>query len=354
MFLSWCAGPVRYVFWNSQTRKKERRSQGRRFPRLLFVEPLEDRTLLSSFRWTGASGSNWTDAGNWSLLSGSGTFPNAADDIARFTGTYGTAQLAVVNQAITVGEIDFGTASNITISGSNVLTFQSVSANTVLDVGASTTNSGLDLITAPTVRQSGFAAPRHHLRRHAAADQRCGNVIGSASAFTVNSTGTLRESAVGTGSLTAGNLVDASALNNAAVNLAGGSLVVDPTASLAANGLASKYIRRADAARDVQRERDVRRRDDGVPGGTPCNTSGTDCATCPTGQTSCANGCKDLTRDVMNCRTCGNVCPAPQPGTGIAVCISSTCSISCNTGYLECRPCRASRCASRAGGTSRT
>ena len=73
------------------------------------------------------------------------------------------------------------------------------------------------------------------------------------------------------------------------------------------------------------------------PSGT-CNTSGTDCATCPTGQTSCANGCKDLTRDVLNCGACGNPCPTPQPGTGIAVCSSSTCSISCNAGYLECVP----------------
>jgi hypothetical protein len=69
-----------------------------------------------------------------------------------------------------------------------------------------------------------------------------------------------------------------------------------------------------------------------------CNTAGTDCATCPTGQTSCPTGCKDLTRDVMNCSQCGNACPAPEAGTGIAVCSSSTCNISCNPGYLECIP----------------
>jgi len=72
------------------------------------------------------------------------------------------------------------------------------------------------------------------------------------------------------------------------------------------------------------------------PPGTPCNTAGTDCATCPTGQTSCPSGCKDLNRDVLNCRQCGNVCPAPQAGTGIPVCVNATCSISCNPGFLEC------------------
>src|SRR4030095_685388 len=48
------------------------------------------------------------------------------------------------------------------------------------------------------------------------------------------------------------------------------------------------------------------------PSGT-CNAGGTDCATCPTGQTNCPTGCKDLTRDVMNCGQCGRVCPAPAP-----------------------------------------
>ena len=81
------------------------------------------------------------------------------------------------------------------------------------------------------------------------------------------------------------------------------------------------------------------------PAGTPCNTAGTDCATCPTGQTSCPTGCKDLTRDVMNCSQCGNACPTPQPpGTGIAFCSSSTCSISCNAGYLECSPASLAMC----------
>jgi hypothetical protein len=53
---------------------------------------------------------------------------------------------------------------------------------------------------------------------------------------------------------------------------------------------------------------------------------------------SCPTGCKDLQRDVLNCGTCGNVCPAPAAGTGIAVCTSGQCGFDCNAGYLKCIP----------------
>ena len=69
-----------------------------------------------------------------------------------------------------------------------------------------------------------------------------------------------------------------------------------------------------------------------------CNPSGTDCSTCPAGQMSCPTGCKDLQRDVLNCGSCGNACPAPAAGTGIATCTSGQCGFSCNSGYLECVP----------------
>src|SRR5262245_10964201 len=126
-----------------------------RFFRCLLVEPLEDRTLPSTFQWVGGSSTNWNDAGNWNLLSGSGTFPNAPGDVARFNASYSTAQTVTVNQAITVGEIDFGTTRNVTIaaSGSNVLTLDNTgtAANAVLDVGQAFTNSGVDVIAAPLV-----------------------------------------------------------------------------------------------------------------------------------------------------------------------------------------------------------
>jgi len=69
-----------------------------------------------------------------------------------------------------------------------------------------------------------------------------------------------------------------------------------------------------------------------------CNTAGTDCATCPPGQSVCPAGCRDLTRDPMNCGACGTVCASPASGTGIATCVSSSCGIQCNPGYFECSP----------------
>jgi len=69
-----------------------------------------------------------------------------------------------------------------------------------------------------------------------------------------------------------------------------------------------------------------------------CNATGTDCATCPNGQTSCPMGCRDLTRDPTNCGGCGTVCPSPDEKTGIATCVSSSCGILCNPGFVECSP----------------
>src|SRR5262249_14354582 len=185
-------------------------------------------------RGVGPDGSG-TTAAKWSLLSGAGSFPNAAGDIAQFTGTYSTAQTVVVNQAITVGEIDFATASNITIaaSGSNVLTLDnSPGTNAILDVGQAGTNSGIDLISAPvgvasgTPLQATITGGTLQLTNTGTMP----NVIGTTSTFKVNSGGTLRESAVGTGSLVTGNLTDIGALGSAAINLAGGTLIIDPTA----------------------------------------------------------------------------------------------------------------------------
>ncbi len=125
------------------------------------LQLLEDRTMPSVYQWTGASSVNWNDPGNWSLISGLGTFPNAVGDVARFTGTYAATQTtASVNTAITVGEIDFGTSANVTInaSGANVLTLQNTSGAAIFDVGQAFTNSGVDSITAPIAFTSNGAA----------------------------------------------------------------------------------------------------------------------------------------------------------------------------------------------------
>ena len=87
----------------------------------LTLEMLEDRTLMSAstFQWTGAERSltsNWNDPVNWTNLTPGSPeqFPNTVGDIVQFTGTP-QASTVLVNQAITVGEIDFGTAANINI-----------------------------------------------------------------------------------------------------------------------------------------------------------------------------------------------------------------------------------------------
>src|SRR5262249_31046374 len=91
-----------------------------KFFRQMYFERLEDRTLPSTFQRVGTSSLNWNDPGNWT--GGNGTFPNAQGDVAQFTGSYSAAQTVIVNQAITVGEIDFGSSKNITItaSGGNI------------------------------------------------------------------------------------------------------------------------------------------------------------------------------------------------------------------------------------------
>src|SRR5262249_10476217 len=144
--------------------------------------------------------------------------------------------------------IDFATTRNVTILGGNVLTLDNTGAggNAVLDVGNSATNSGTDLIAAPLSVAAATPLVGNvtggTLQLTNTSTGAAGNVIGSSSVFNVNTGGTLRESAVGTGSLVTGNLTDTGALNNATLNLAGGTFVIDPVASTAANGLASKYI----------------------------------------------------------------------------------------------------------------
>src|SRR4051812_17380152 len=180
-------------------RRERRRPAGHRFGSGLGVESLEDRTLLSTFQWLGGATGNWNDPANWNRVAGAtGTFPNAARDIARFTRAYPRAQTVSVNAGITVGEIDFGTVSNITITatGANVLTLDNTpNANAILNVGAAPfTNTGTDTITAPLAVASGTpltaTVSGGTLQLTSTA-----NVIGGASTFAVNPGATLRASA---------------------------------------------------------------------------------------------------------------------------------------------------------------
>jgi len=196
----------------------------------LRVESLEDRTVPSTFQWVGGSGANWNTAANWALISGSGSFPNAVDDVAQFTASYSGAQTALVNQAISVGEIDFGSTKNITINGdgvsSHTLTLSATSGNTVFNAGALPfTNSGIDVIAAPLVVAAAtpLTATVSGGTLQLTNTSATANVIGNTSTFTVNTNGILEGSADPTNP----------ALGSAAVVLSGGTLQLDaaPTAA---------------------------------------------------------------------------------------------------------------------------
>jgi len=48
-----------------------------------------------------------------------------------------------------------------------------------------------------------------------------------------------------------------------------------------------------------------------------------------------ANGCETtLSSDAENCGRCGNVCPAPAGAS--AVCVGSTCTVACASGFGDC------------------
>ncbi len=49
----------------------------------------------------------------------------------------------------------------------------------------------------------------------------------------------------------------------------------------------------------------------------------------------CGDDCVDLSSDIQNCMSCGESCSAP-PSNGQAVCGTSGCDISCNSGNLRC------------------
>src|SRR5262249_7645291 len=140
MFLPW---------WRNAPKQKAKSRSRSRFFRFVGVELLEDRTLLSTFQWTGSANALWNNPNNWTN-GPVGAFPSAQGDVAQFTGTITGSTLVTVNQAITVGEIDFNNGSSITIGGPNVLTLDNtggVGGNAILSLAG--TNAGVDVIAAP-------------------------------------------------------------------------------------------------------------------------------------------------------------------------------------------------------------
>jgi hypothetical protein len=85
----------------------------------LVVEVMEDRTLLSSYDWTGKINSDWTNPGNWTG-GPEGTFPKTVADTAKFV-FMKTPVPAVVDANIEIGGLILRKGFNNAIVLSNKL-----------------------------------------------------------------------------------------------------------------------------------------------------------------------------------------------------------------------------------------
>src|SRR6186997_14262 len=88
------------------------------------MEFLEDRTAPATLTWTGAAGTNWNDAGNWT----GGGVPSAANNVLNFTAGASVAKYTSTNDiagltGITINITDaVGTAgSDFTIESSQTI-----------------------------------------------------------------------------------------------------------------------------------------------------------------------------------------------------------------------------------------
>jgi hypothetical protein len=57
---------------------------------------------------------------------------------------------------------------------------------------------------------------------------------------------------------------------------------------------------------------------------------------CPPGQTSCINGCTNMTTDPNNCGTCGNACTTTDPNASGPSCGNGQCTTSCDAAFTLC------------------
>ena len=126
--------------------------------------------------WTGGNDShdhNWDDPSNWTVTSGSDTYPKAGD-----TANFSTGDTVNVDGAQAVGTINFNTGASITINQTNSGT---------LNLGGSITAATSDTIAAPlalTASDTVTASTGSILTIS-------GNITGSSFGLTANGTGTL-------------------------------------------------------------------------------------------------------------------------------------------------------------------
>ena len=130
-------------------------TQARKSPWLL-VEMLEERTLLTTAQWhpTAAVGGvyDWSTGANWV----GGIAPTQPGDIAQFLGTI--ANPPTLDRSESVGEIDFNSASNVSIlepsGGNTTLTLDNTGFKANAIVNALITNSGTDTFLVPLANNS--------------------------------------------------------------------------------------------------------------------------------------------------------------------------------------------------------
>jgi autotransporter-associated beta strand protein len=155
MMLHWWRKALKQSFRDSTLAGRKSRCRTR-----LQVERFEDRVVpANTYLWTGATSTNWTDAGNWTAVGGAtGTYPgdgvDGSGDVAQFLGT-GALPSATVNAALSIGEIDFGISVNVTIASDSMaghgLTMSGAAKIVSADTLGTTPvpNAGTDDIAAP-------------------------------------------------------------------------------------------------------------------------------------------------------------------------------------------------------------
>jgi len=137
MFVAWWRHVVRR--WRKGPALRSRRAGARQSFTRFWVEPLEDRIVPSTFRWNVDASGSWTNAANWALVSGAGSYPNAIDDVAEFDSVITATRTVTIptGTTITVGSIQIDSSQNYIIAGADataVLNFQVSSGNATLAV----------------------------------------------------------------------------------------------------------------------------------------------------------------------------------------------------------------------------
>jgi autotransporter-associated beta strand protein len=122
------------------------------------VEPLEARIAPATFHWDSAGGGNWNDQNNWfnetTGLPDNG-FPNAVDDVAKFTNAnLGGATVTINGVNVTVGSILFDDDNTYQIINAANGTLTLSSATTATIIVSKNNGDASHLIAAPLILNS--------------------------------------------------------------------------------------------------------------------------------------------------------------------------------------------------------